>query len=122
MALFFPSPPEAQQNGKIFVPGDYTTSDVIVPATVGGIILIPAGTEGSARFIGLSVASAGTIFIKFGGDPTTTDYALKMFGTFTRGDQFLDHLIGDQEWKAISQTGTVTVKVSIAATVAIDVA
>lgn len=121
MALFYPAPSEVQQTSKIFVPGSYTTAEVIVPATTGGIELIPAGSAGSARFAGLSIATAGTIFIAFGGDPSATSYALKMFATSTRGDQFLDHLIGASAWKAIAASGTVTVRVSLADAEAVNV-
>jgi len=104
---------------KTLVPGEFGAVDrITVPATAGGIELVPIDATNTVRFLNLSVAPTAdsngdpiSIYIGVGMIPTTTLYSFEMLS----GQNEYNLQINGQKIMAICETGkTLAVNVQIA--------
>jgi hypothetical protein len=104
---------------KTLVPGEFGAVDrITVPATAGGIELVPIDATNTVRFLNLSVAPTAdsngdpiSIYIGVGMIPTTTLYSFEMLS----GQNEYNLQINGQKIMAICETGkTLDVNVQIA--------
>ncbi len=110
---------QTQTSQKILIPGEYgTVSTIDIPATVGGIEIIPADASNGVRFANLSVEPKAdsngdpiSIYIGIGFVPTANLYSFEMLS----GQQEYAMQINGQQIKAICESGqTIKINVQIA--------